>query len=481
MYLPIPDYNLREQEALAVLPNRIIEAFQPVTFDDLGYPARVRREASLVKYVDVMHELEYDYDCGLLGDLAPGEFDLVQRLTRRVADFTTARFGSPRIARPSVLRSLNVLRHIRHLYGGARPRILELGPGCGYLGAMLMMEGYPYAATDVTQAFYLYQSHFWTHLTGGSLKERAGGAEDSLRADLDRLSERPLHLPWWEYAQARPGDLGPFDLIICNRALGEMHADSLRFSLKLARAALAGAGGPKAFLFDGWGYDYVNSVPDTVLAFHRYGFRAAYASLFCNVFIPEDRNTALNDQYLAETEALANLRRDPFGTVAALAGLLTRNPVGDAIRQGLERQADGPRVPMAALTAFYQANWGAAGQSNPDEDFWTFARTPAPPSVLPDHRPLAIFGAGNLGLQVCQALVDQALPARCFLDNNPAKWGLRLEGLEILAPAALPPGAFVIIAVGPGSREIAGQLVRAGLAPGEDFLFWPGWRMPGPA
>ena len=36
---------------------------------------------------------------------------------------------------------------------------LEIGPGSGYLGALIMQQGWKYYSTEVTQAFYLYQNH----------------------------------------------------------------------------------------------------------------------------------------------------------------------------------------------------------------------------------------------------------------------------------------------------------------------------------
>ncbi len=57
--LSVNEYNAIESNAIKGLPNRIIGAFQPVAFNLLGYPAHVKGEKELYKFIDVMHEGEY--------------------------------------------------------------------------------------------------------------------------------------------------------------------------------------------------------------------------------------------------------------------------------------------------------------------------------------------------------------------------------------------------------------------------------------
>ena len=176
--LTVREYERIEQEAMAQTPNRVIEAFQPVTFLQLGYPIRIRSEAELFKYIDVMQETRFENDySNFIGGLTAKEFELVQRLTSLVCKFSEERFQRKAIARSSLVRMINVQRHIQYLFGSAHPRVFEIGPGCGYLGALLMLLGYPYAATDVTQAFYLYQNHLWDFISNGQAWE---GAEKTI-------------------------------------------------------------------------------------------------------------------------------------------------------------------------------------------------------------------------------------------------------------------------------------------------------------
>lgn len=472
MYLSVQEYDRCEHLALEGTPNRVAEAFQPVAFDHVGYPTRIHSEQELLKYVDVMHELEFATNCRQLGALTDNEFELVKRLTCQVAAFTQERFGTTVIARSSILRSLNVLRHIRHVYGEARPRVFEAGPGCGYLGALLMLEGYPYAAMDVTQAFYLYQSQFWTHLTSGKLKERVGQSSETFEKAMACIKgDRPLHVPWWDFANAAPGDMGSFDLLVCNRALCEMHPDSLRFFLKTGRQALDPEGGTKCLLFDGWGADVRNKVIDTVQILHEYGFRPVYSSDRCNVYLPKGKNPFAAVRLLDEREILDGACNDPFLVVERLVDLVKDNPIKVAILRGEEAIRHSAHVQTTELEKFYLSEWGKDCLLTPDEAFWCFTRLPDLPCPFPAHRALVIFGAGAMGKSVRTALNRLGVVPFGFTDNDPRKWGQRLDGLAILPPESLPKQAFLIIGVRAGADGIAAQLEAKGLTEGVDFIF----------
>src|SRR5689334_1480743 len=51
-------------------------------------------------------------------------------------------------------------------------------------------------------------------------------------------------------------------------------------------------------------------------------------------------------------------------------------------------------------------------------------------------RSLILFGAGNLGKQTARGLEEVGLPPLFFADNNPATWGTKVEGIEVLPTSA---------------------------------------------
>lgn len=53
----------------------------------------------------------------------------------------------------------------------------------------------------------------------------------------------------------------------------------------------------------------------------------------------------------------------------------------------------------------------------------------------PFARELVLFGAGNLGRRTLGKLREQGIEPLAFLDNNSARWGSTIDGVEILSPA----------------------------------------------
>ena len=56
MFLTVEKYNSEEKEGRKHLPNRFMEAFKPITFERLGYPARIESEDEVYKFFDSMHD-----------------------------------------------------------------------------------------------------------------------------------------------------------------------------------------------------------------------------------------------------------------------------------------------------------------------------------------------------------------------------------------------------------------------------------------
>jgi len=394
--LSVAEYDQAEYEAMAELPNRAIMAFQPVVFHQLGYPCRVRRESELFKYLDVMHDLRFEGDFRhLLGGLTREEFDLVKRLTTRIVQFSESRFQRRALARASVLRSLNVLRHIRYLYGERRPRVFEVGPGCGYLGTLLMLEGYPYAATDVAQAFYLYQNWLWNFLAGGRVIElvRTSDREPSWP---DGISAGPpggaVHVPWWEFVRRGLRSGASYDLVICNHALCEMHPDSLAFTVKSAKRLLASPDGmPKAFAFEGWGARH-ERLSEITERFYRAGFIIVHSDTGIIVFAlrdaPEGRHglglpfhhLPLKRRYVRRVRHV--LRRGLSMLRCALWELpladrsyepceyaSPENPFSRAIQSGRQAQQHARTITLDQVKRFYAELLASEDDASPDERF----------------------------------------------------------------------------------------------------------------
>ena len=126
-------------------------------------------------------------------------------------------------------------------------KILEIGPGSGYLGLLLANDGHQYFAMDAAQAFYLYQKKLWSDIYGADYFDYS---ESTSRPD----SAKVTHIPWWQFANFSI-PIPDVDVVTINHALAEMHPQAV----KTIFARLYSAWGDtdkKLVLSESLGYDY---------------------------------------------------------------------------------------------------------------------------------------------------------------------------------------------------------------------------------
>jgi len=351
--LTVGEYDSAEQEAISELPNVIQEAFQPVAFQKVGYPTRISRESELVKYIEVLHynRFENDYST-LLDGLTEKEFSLLRHLTSLVSVFSESQFGRKVLARSSLLRMINILRHIQYVWGDARPTVFEIGPGNGYLGAMLMLEGYPYAATDISQAFYLYQNHLWNFISdsiNNNLIEAVYNQKEPVFNHL-LLPGNVIHIPWWQYVKLKDEKLPYFDIVTCNHALCEMQYRSLRFNLIIAKRmlreeylseSLLFKAFPKAFVFEGSGSQLIHNFKSVIKLFQDLGYLVLCNDEFITILVLGDNE----DLY---------------------------NSIPQKIVEGRQNHQESKKVKIDEVNNFYTELIGSEEHLSPDELFFKF-------------------------------------------------------------------------------------------------------------
>ncbi|MEG4914777.1 hypothetical protein [Microcoleus sp. B7-D4] len=317
--LTVAEYDHAEEEAICLLPNKVVEAFQPFAFAKTGYPFRISRDSALLKYVDVLHELRFEtiFSNMLGGGLTTKEFDLLKRLTTLVCNFSEIQFGQKSLAISALLRQFCTLRHIQYLCGNEHPSIFEFGPGSGYLGALLMLEGYPYAATDVAQAFYLYQNRLWDYITGKmNVNFSEWGSQTGQKELKNLLPGDVTHIPWWEFVKFNQVTLPTFGIVICNSALCEMSRFSLKFSLIISKMllrmeAMNSQLPIKAFVVEGWGAEWTNSIGSVGNTFNSLGYYQAFADHLITVFLPEkndEQSTIIQQSIINGRQAFEPLK-----------------------------------------------------------------------------------------------------------------------------------------------------------------------------
>ena len=126
-------------------------------------------------------------------------------------------------------------------------KILEIGPGSGYLGTLLANDGHQYFAMDAAQAFYLYQKKLWSDIYGSDYFDYS---ESSSRPENAKIT----HIPWWRFANLSI-PLPEVDIVTINHALAEMHDNAVK-TIFSRMYTMWGDDEKKLVIAEGLGYDY---------------------------------------------------------------------------------------------------------------------------------------------------------------------------------------------------------------------------------
>lgn len=382
-HLTVAEYDQAESDAVLNVPNTAVEAFQYALGNQKGYPTRIQNESELWKYVDVNAELAFENTFqNLLGGITEEEFDQLKRLTTQVSEFSEQRFGRKMLARGTVVSGLNILRHIKYIFGDDHPRVFEIGPGAGSLGSLLLSEGFPYASTDVSQGFYIYQNQIWDHVSGGKVRDLAkpSTASEGWAAPSPGSA---VHGPWWEFIKIRHQEVPQYDVVTCNEVLREMHLTCLSLTLKTAQRFLEDQySTKKLFMFRGWGGGFQTS--DGVVAehFYRLGYVLIHHDQWISVLAPRDTPWAAGHLALpSQTGGIKSKTKQLMRRMAGAAGLppstfyqprlhsSPENPISQAITQGRQAQSESKTVKMEEVVQFYTELVGTDDHLNPDEHF----------------------------------------------------------------------------------------------------------------
>ena len=322
---------------------------------------RVRHEKVLWRYVDVMHETRFAMDfAGLHGNgLTTPEFTWLKNVATLTCDHAKAAFGRSLTVRGSLLRAIHVYRSINDITGSRPLRVFEAGPGSGPLGCLFIQNGWGYAATDITQAFYLYQSSLWDSACGGQLVELA---DPAVTWDGRIEPGQPVHIPWWEFFRMLDRPIPQVDMVNSNHTLAEMHPNSLAFTLRLARDMLRGGDGPKLFIFEGWGWEKLQTRDKVLEAFIKSGFHLVHTDDHVTVFVPR---TLLEDK---------KSRLLPDGQIKPLVQtgrtiMLPGNSLTQRISDNRGRRKAQLSVSLPQVEEFYRSLLGADDLRTADEKF----------------------------------------------------------------------------------------------------------------
>lgn len=206
MNLSIEDYDRMEAAERRTACYPAIRAFSPTHFRLNGFPDRVTHEDELARYADIMGETTPRQALLEESRFSRVEAVYIKEIAERVEDLT----GIFPLA--CLFGPITMLRAIDEFANGRVLTVMDVGAGSGYLCAFLQNMGHRTIAVEVSQALYLWQDR----LFGG----RSGVTQ----------------IPWWEYAKLCWHPM-PFDLMVCDAALGEMDVWAMRYTMQLAAKA----------------------------------------------------------------------------------------------------------------------------------------------------------------------------------------------------------------------------------------------------
>lgn len=267
----ISDYNYLSSQQFARCAMAERECFAPVAFKKLGAPTVVSSISELPFFVCSMQEgrardtLEKD-----LNGLSDSDIKILSGVINIVVKLTE-NLGMRTAPRASLLRHFFQYKLLSNYYPSAS-KVLEIGPGSGYLSLILARAGFSVMSYELTQAFYLYQTLLFH--TAGCLDElyRSETGQDSTRFFR---KGRICHVPWWKWKTLTLESDDYADLITVNHAICEMHPYAVQQLL-----AFAVDTGSPPFLLEGSGAQgVVNDMNSIKREYRRYGYRLKNWSL----------------------------------------------------------------------------------------------------------------------------------------------------------------------------------------------------------
>jgi hypothetical protein len=294
--LSIEQYDQLEQEASTYMSVPVLQAYRPVTYQSVGFPVRVRDERELARYAD--HNFESEVPAlfqpghkfppvAYVNAFTADERALFDRVRDAVVTLTATRFGRP--VRPITnlmvqMGPFRILHEIARVTGKPSLDIYEVGPGLGYLGALLGLAGHRYTSFDVTQALYLWQNRLLDALFREIFIEAAGGL------DIPALTTQMAHMPWWQFSNMLGRCPLRADIVYSNSNLGEMSLLALKHLLHIGRDLLHHSD-IGLFMFMSTGALAQSTKESLAVEFAQFGYRQVCAEPF-HAYVVGDRDVS---------------------------------------------------------------------------------------------------------------------------------------------------------------------------------------------
>lgn len=231
------EYDKFERRFADHLPYLILRMFQPYLFYEYGIPVRLRSLERLYLYVDMLHEAANKERYLREALYSPTELKYMARhrdLCERISGQFCARPTRPIMAGPRVVDMFRCIDLLEKATGTQTARVLEVGPGSSALGCMAVQRGWQYACFEVTQSFFVWQYHLLERASDSDLD----GSLDTLEPP-SKLSARATVIPWWRFGRYHTQSVPSLDVVVCDRAIGEMLPEAFGYIFRTSGRMLA--------------------------------------------------------------------------------------------------------------------------------------------------------------------------------------------------------------------------------------------------
>ncbi len=361
----VENYNKAEIVGRSTVSNRAIEAFGLEVFGTLGYPFKVNDASELWRYHDVMHEGRFDANLRLIRKFTDHEFDLITQAATQILSFSERHLPIRNSGKHALTRSLYQYQLIMKNRPHDGPlKILEIGPGSGYLGLLLANDGHQYFAMDAAQAFYLYQKKLWLDIYGAGYFDYS---ESSSRPDNAKVT----HIPWWRFANLSI-PLPDVDIVTVNHALAEMHENAVK-TIFARLYAIWGDDDKKLVIAESLGYDFFKRKNIMLKNIRERGF--VFTRIQTSEYTWQPNKVKAQAEEVAatrKTTLVVQLRKRASKVIV----VILKNPLGSSlakfIRRGPKHQAIvdvSTDIQTQPLRDFFENL--VANEKTPDEAFLT--------------------------------------------------------------------------------------------------------------
>jgi hypothetical protein len=256
-------YRANETNAKRAIADwRLSNVNDPYIFQNQGFPVRADSFLDLAQILDTMQEGRFDWYMKEMGGFTDEDAKFFVDVCLDYVDFYTSFFQRERVVVPLSTLIAHFVSYKKLLgFNPGFKRVLELGPGCGYLSFFLRHHAplADYTQIESTESFYLLQSHINAHVFGSRFAEHALSrlaVEDHGKyvPKLDwhnpfhyeyqkiinvRTEAVCNHFPWWRIGEAAERK---YDIVASNANLNEFSREALFQYLSLIKDVLTDDG-----------------------------------------------------------------------------------------------------------------------------------------------------------------------------------------------------------------------------------------------